>query len=287
MDPIRAAHGGLEVFELVTRIISGAILAAVFIGGLMVPTGIMLALMVSGMSAMACFELLRATKVATHSGLYIYPCLAAGLIPVAYWAGYGDWIVRAASILLMAVLFFIGVRLYGSDKEVGAGEIMVCFFGGIIIPMLYSALVQLRVMEHGRYVVMLAVIAAFLTDTGAYFIGMTLGKHRGITQVSPNKSLEGYIGGMVSGGIFMLAYGVILEQFVGLDVSMPILALYGIISSAATELGDLSFSLVKRQNHVKDYGTLIPGHGGILDRFDSMAFAAPTILLLVEIMPAF
>lgn len=270
-----------------TRIIYGALVGVVFIGGLMTPKGIMLALMVSAMSAMGCFELLRATKVASHSGLYVYPILAAALIPMGYWVGFGDWTVRAAAILLMASLFFIGVRLYGTDREVGAGEIMVCFFGGLIIPLLYSALVQLREMDYGRYWVMIPVIAAFLTDTGAYFVGMFLGKHRGVTQVSPNKSLEGYIGGLVSGALFMLAYGLILQQCVGLTVSMPLLALYGVVGSAATELGDLSFSLVKRQNSIKDYGNLIPGHGGILDRFDSMAFAAPTILLLVELFPAF
>ena len=135
--------------------------------------------------------------------------------------------------------------------------------------------------------VLLPVICAFLTDAGAYFAGVFLGKHRGITKVSPNKSLEGYIGGILSGGIFLLLYGIILQQFAGLTVSLPIMAVYGLIGSAVTEVGDLSFSLIKRQFSIKDYGNLLPGHGGMLDRFDSMTFAAPTLLILVSLIPAF
>ena len=150
-----------------------------------------------------------------------------------------------------------------------------------------GTLVELKGMEQGRFLVLLPIICAFLTDGGAYFAGIFLGRHRGITRVSPNKSLEGYIGGILSGAIFLLIYGVLLEQFAGLDASLPVLAVYGLVGSAVTELGDLSFSFVKRQFGVKDYGDLLPGHGGMLDRFDSMVFAAPTLMLLVELCPPF
>ena len=133
------------------------------------------------------------------------------------------------------------------------------------------------------------VLSAFQDNrvAGAYFAGVFLGKHRGITKVSPNKSLEGYIGGIVSGGIILLVYGLLLQNFAHLAVSMPRMVVYGLLGSAITELGDLSFSLVKRQYGIKDYGTLLPGHGGMLDRFDSMTFAAPLLLLLVQVIPAF
>ena len=85
----------------------------------------------------------------------------------------------------------------------------------------------------------------------------------------------------------MLVYGLLVQTIGGLEVKLPVMALYGLLGSAVTELGDLSFSLIKRQHGVKDYGTLLPGHGGMMDRFDSTTFAAPMLLLLVEILPAF
>ena len=95
------------------------------------------------------------------------------------------------------------------------------------------------------------------------------------------------IGGILSGCLFMLVYGLLVQRFAGIDVEFPIMALYGLLGSAVTEIGDLSFSLLKRQYGVTDYGTLLPGHGGMLDRFDSTTFAAPVLLLLVEVLPAF
>ena len=187
----------------------------------------------------------------------------------------------------MSALFFVAILRYDEEKPLGLEQVMVCMFGGLLIPMFLSSLVVLRGMEHGRWLVLLPVICAFLTDAGAYFAGVFLGRHRGITRVSPNKSLEGYIGGILSGAVFLLLYGLVLRRFAGLTVSLPILALYGLLGSAITELGDLSFSLIKRQYGIKDYGHLLPGHGGMLDRFDSMTFAAPMLLLLVEIIPAF
>jgi len=80
---------------------------------------------------------------------------------------------------------------------------------------------------------------------------------------------------------------VVMRGYAGLNVSLPLVALYGFVGSAVTELGDLSFSLIKRQHGVKDYGNLMPGHGGMMDRFDSTVFAAPAILFLVELIPAF
>lgn len=272
---------------MVTRIVVAVVLAPLFFAVLFFLPPVWLAVVVAAISAMASYELLRATRVAHHNRMYVYTALSAAAIPLGFWLGYGEITARAASLLLMAALFLAAIRLYGREKAVGFEQIMVCLFGGLVIPMFLSALVQLKGMENGRFLVLLPVICAFLTDAGAYFAGVFLGRHRGITQVSPNKSLEGYIGGILSGAVFMLLYGLILERFAGLAVSFPVLAVYGLLGSAITELGDLSFSLVKRQYGVKDYGNLLPGHGGMLDRFDSMTFAAPMLLLLVELFPAF
>lgn len=272
---------------MLTRIIVAVVLAPFFFWVLLVPPTLCLALLLSGICALASYELLKATRVAHHNLMYVFTALAAVVVPLGYWSGYGSLVTRAVALMLMSALFFVAILRYDEEKPLGLEQVMVCMFGGLLIPMFLSSLVVLRGMEHGRWLVLLPVICAFLTDAGAYFAGVFLGRHRGITRVSPNKSLEGYIGGILSGAVFLLLYGLVLRRFAGLTVSLPILALYGLLGSAITELGDLSFSLIKRQYGIKDYGHLLPGHGGMLDRFDSMTFAAPMLLLLVEIIPAF
>lgn len=272
---------------MLTRILVAVVLAPLFFIVLFFLDSIWLAALMAFICAMASFELLRATKVAHHNGMYFVTAISAAAIPVGCWLGLGALVVPVATVFLMLTLFGIAIRLYDEERAVRVEDVFMCIFGGLVIPLCLSALVELKCMDHGQYLVLLPVICAFLTDAGAYFAGVFLGKHRGITKVSPNKSLEGYIGGILSGGIFLLLYGLLLQQFAGLAVSLPRMAVYGLVGSAVTEVGDLSFSLIKRQFGIKDYGNLLPGHGGMLDRFDSMTFAAPTLLILVALIPAF
>ena len=184
---------------MVTRIIVAVVLAPLFFSVLFFLPPVYLAVLLSAICAIASFELLRATRVAHHQGMYIYTALAAALIPLGCWYwGYGGWYVRAVALLLVSTLFLLAIKLYGTDQAIGTEQIMVCLFGGLVIPLFLSALVELKDMEHGKYLVLLPVICAFLTDAGAYFAGVFLGKHRGITLVSPKKSLEGYIGVILS-----------------------------------------------------------------------------------------
>ena len=272
---------------MLTRIIVAVVLAPLLFWVLLAPPTLCRALVMSAICALASYELLKATRVAHHNLMYVFTALAAVVVPLGYWSGYGSLVTRAVALMLMSALFFVAILRYDEEKPLGLEQVMVCMFGGLLIPMFLSSLVVLRGMEHGRWLVLLPVICAFLTDAGAYFAGVFLGRHRGITRVSPNKSLEGYIGGILCGGLFLVLYGLLLRNFAGVDASIPVLALYGLVGSAVTEVGDLSVSLVKRQFGIKDYGDLLPGHGGIIDRFDSMVFAAPVLLVLVQVIPAF
>ena len=272
---------------MLTRIIVGAILAVTLITVMFFLPPVCLALVVCLIVTVGSRELLRAIQVPTGNGMYILTAVSAGIIPLGYLLGHGMQVTYAAMLLLVAALFFIAIRGYNRDEPLDFKSLMVCQFGGLVIPVLLSALIQLRCMEHGKYLIFLPVLSAWLTDVGAYFVGVFFGKHKGITKVSPKKSLEGYIGGIVFGSLVMLVYGLALRQLVGLNINLAVMAVYGLVGSAMTELGDLTFSLIKRQHGIKDYGTVFPGHGGMLDRFDSMIFAAPTMLLLVWLIPAF
>ena len=241
-------------------------------------------------SAVACFELLRAAGERKVSlPMEAVSVLSAAALPLAVWAGTGEMAAGVCAFVVMAVSFWCAIRAYDEGRGVAIGtyQVLLTLFGGVLIPLALSALVALKCMEHGKYLVLLAVLLAFITDGGAYFAGVFLGRHRGITRVSPNKSLEGYLGGFATGVIFALLYGLVVSAASGLSANYLSLALCGLLGALATELGDLVFSFIKRQFGVKDYGHLLPGHGGMLDRFDSMIFCAPVVLFLVLCLPAF
>ena len=240
-------------------------------------------------SAVASYELMRATGEGRLTlPMQIVTILSAIALPLGSWAGLGTAYVNLCSFVVMAVCFWSAIRAYdGHSAPVGFVQILVCLFGGVIIPLALAALVELRCMEYGKYLVLFAVLLAFATDAGAYFAGVFLGKHRGVTRVSPNKSVEGYIGGFAAGVVLALFYGLVITEMARTSASLLSLALSGLFGAAATEVGDLAFSFVKRQYGVKDFGHILPGHGGILDRFDSMLFCAPVVLFIVRFLPVF
>lgn len=247
------------------------------------------ALVVAFISAMACHELLRATGEGKVSkSMEAAAICAAFAIPVSSCFGYSWMAIGFWGFLVMAISFWCAIRAYdGAVAAIGFYHIMLTLFGGILISAGLACLVALKAMEHGKYLVLLAVLLAFITDGGAYFAGVFLGKHRGITQVSPKKSLEGYIGGFITGVVFAIAFGAVVQAASGLSVNFVSLAIGGFVGAVATMLGDLAFSLIKRQYGIKDYGNLLPGHGGMLDRFDSMIFCAPVVLFVVTRIPVF
>jgi len=175
-----------------------------------------------------------------------------------------------------------------SDKRIKFRQIPIALAAGLLIPLLLSTLINLRTTSYniGHLLILLPVIATILTDSGAYFTGVAFGKKKPFPNISPNKTVEGFIGGFIIGTAGMLIYGLILSAVTTFGVRFEVLILYGVLGSFMTVLGDLTFSLIKRKCGIKDYGRLLPGHGGALDRFDSLIFAAPTMYLLTLLIPA-
>lgn len=245
------------------------------------------AVLISAIAALASYELLRAVGPGDRKRFYVYAAVPAALIPAACLLGPGDVIFRGVLLLLPAVLFGDAVLSYATEKKRPLVRLTAALFGGAFIPYFLSSIVSLRLMENGRYYVLIPFIVAFITDGGAYFTGVFFGRRHPFPHVSPKKTAEGCVGGIIAGIAGMVLYGAILHLAADMPVSFWAMALYGLVAGVFTELGDLAFSLVKREFSVKDYGNLLPGHGGILDRFDSMIFAAPVISMLVGLAPAF
>ena len=289
-----------------TRVIAAAVLIPIFLAIFLIFPPIILAIVVSVICGIAAYELLHATNISRNKSVLVFTIIAAALVPPAVYLSFipsqdpGKPYSAMLLITLLSSIFFIFISLLiieavltmKNTKAIEKGtqlkfrQIPIALAAGMLIPYMLSSIVSLKSMHHGHLLVLLPVVATILTDSGAYFTGVTIGKKKAFPTISPNKTVEGYIGGTIAGIIGMLIYGVILSYTTALTVIFPVLIVYGILGAIMTELGDLAFSLIKRKCGIKDYGNLIPGHGGALDRFDSMIFCGPTIYLLVVLVPA-
>jgi len=158
----------------------------------------------------------------------------------------------------------------------------------ILVTLLFKAISSVRILDHGFFCLMFAVLSGCVTDIFAYLTGKSLGRHKLCPVISPNKTVEGSIGGIVGTVAVLLSLGFTLEKANVMQVNLSALTIYALLSSIIGQFGDLSMSAVKRCLGVKDYGNLFPGHGGVLDRFDSLLLIAPfTYLFCCHIGPFF
>jgi phosphatidate cytidylyltransferase len=172
-----------------------------------------------------------------------------------------------------------------SHGKLAFEKIAVCFAGGLLIPYLLGSLVRIMTDDNGRFLILIPFVIAFLSDSGAYFVGCAIGKHKMAPNISPKKSWEGFFGGLATAILGMLLYCFIVEKCFDLEVNYLFAGIYGLFGALAGVFGDLCFSVIKRQTGIKDYGNLIPGHGGALDRFDSIIVVAPLVELLLHFIP--
>ena len=186
-------------------------------------------------------------------------------------------IIGAFLVLLLAVYVLLFPK-YNSE------QISMVFFGFFYVALTMSYIYRLRISDGGAYSVWLIFIASWGADTMAYLTGILIGKHKIAPVLSPKKTVEGCIGGVVGSTLIGLVYSLIFKDDLSAVYSNPVL-LFTIVSAAASivsMIGDMAASAIKRNKEIKDYGKLIPGHGGILDRFDSVIFVAPIIYFLLK-----
>ncbi len=186
-------------------------------------------------------------------------------------------IIGAFLVLLLAV-YVLSFPKYNSE------QVSMVFFGFFYVALTMSYIYRLRISDGGAYSVWLIFIASWGADTMAYLTGILIGKHKIAPVLSPKKTVEGCIGGVVGSTLIGLVYSLIFKDDLSAVYSNPVL-LFTIVSVAASivsMIGDMAASAIKRNKEIKDYGKLIPGHGGILDRFDSVIFVAPIIYFLLK-----
>lgn len=178
-------------------------------------------------------------------------------------------------LLFMLIIFF--------PNRYNLSDISLTFFGIFYIAFSFCFLVMTRNLEGGFYYIWLVFIGAWGTDTSAYFAGIALGKNKILPVISPKKTLEGSIGGVIGCVVITVLYGMLLNHNAYV-VPIPLykLAILGLLNGVISQIGDWAASAVKRYVNIKDYGSIMPGHGGVLDRFDSILFVSPLVYYFIR-----
>lgn len=308
---------------MLTRIISGAVGVAIMIVIFIFHDTILLPIAVAGMIAIMLYELLRAVKLhrcpsilisAELCGMampFIYSCFypkldsysdGIGIIGGADLPTYlfmlehgrlnGNVTVFAFAITLLAA-FVIFLTWLRKHKEIRYEQIFFTLAVMVFVPQAMTTMVRLdRCSQNGLILLILGLCGAWIADTGAYFTGVAIGKHKLCPVISPKKTIEGFVGGIVTTGIVFTAVYFIYYRFIADEslfertpVDYIIIAVIGMICAVIGTVGDLSASMVKRQIGFKDYGKIMPGHGGLMDRFDSVLFVLPTLYAMIVFFP--
>lgn len=265
------------------RTISAVILVIAAFASIL-PGGIILAVVLYGISMVGFFELTKACGVREGQKPNTLEIVGLAAITCYYLVTY---FVQDASyavmVILLAMIAMMSVYVFGFPKY-HANQVMDAYFALIYAPVMLSFVLLTRQLDDGIYLVWMIFISSWISDTFAYLAGVMLGRHKLAPVLSPKKSVEGSVGGIVGAALFGALFGAYLDSTLGQEQYVMILAVVGGVGSVISQVGDLAASAVKRNHEIKDYGNLIPGHGGIMDRFDSVIFTAPIIYYLARFL---
>ena len=263
------------------RTISSIVLVIIALATIL-PGGPVLAITLYLISNVAFLELTKACGIRT--GKKFNALEVTGLLAIAayylliFFAQTHTYFMISVILLLMALMF---VYVFSFPKFT-ANQVMATFFSLIYAPVMLSFIFLTRELEHGEYLVWMIFISSWISDTCAYLVGVLMGKHKLVPQLSPKKTIEGSLGGILGSAVVGALFGVfLLDKTLGGHQFGIMLFVIGAIGSVISQVGDLAASAIKRNHDIKDYGNLIPGHGGIMDRFDSVIFTAPMIYFLI------
>lgn len=264
------------------RIITAAVAIPALMILLLAAPKLVVAVVWGLMLAVAAYELLYRTGLVKETRLVVYSMAMA--FAVTMWSYLGA--VHALGILgLLVFLTVLYSEMMMSHVKITFDKLCMCVMGGVVVPLLLSSLIRILMLRIGRYMVLIPFIVAFGSDSGAYFAGRFFGSRKLAPVISQHKTVEGAVGGIIFAMVLMVIYSLILQFGFDFRINYFYAILYGLVGSVAGVFGDLCFSVVKRQTGIKDYGNIIPGHGGVLDRFDSMMMVGPLLEALMIILP--
>ncbi len=212
-----------------------------------------------------------------------------GYIFAAVYIAVIDYLPNSEAMYMVLICFTLSILVLSvtAHKKINVIDCAVTLFGFFYIAILLSTIYLVRESNLGKHFVWLIFITAWGCDTGAYFVGITMGKHKLVPELSPKKTIEGSIGGVVCAGIIATVYALLDTYFFFKTQDFNLIfgcAITGVAGAVFSQLGDLTASAIKRHTGIKDFGRILPGHGGIIDRFDSILFTAPAVYLMMLVL---
>lgn len=263
------------------RVITGVALVILLIAILALGTPFV-EIAVALLAAGAITELINATKLAGNKKLLV--SAVVGTVCLVAVQCFGTYLFNPAMYIYIVALFII----YMSNMDnVCLKDVSKTFFLTIYVAFMFGHLILVRNMDNGYLLIWLILIGAFVTDTAALFGGKFFGNHKLCPKLSPKKTIEGSVSGIIGCVVATLIFCVICNLGFGVYPKYGYAFIISLGASIISQLGDLSASCIKRQFGIKDYGKLMPGHGGVMDRFDSLFFVAPFVYYMLLIFPIF
>ncbi len=280
------------------RVITGIIGALVAISGLIFISTPYLGILISVFSFIAVYEINKVAQV-KNKGIIALSIIFAGAAPSFIEYDLLEKLNLPFSVVLIVYSIVMLIMMLAKYDITRFEHVTIAFFASLAVPFAISTLILLRDVyidysgrfekRHGLYLVLFVLLCSWLTDTCAYFVGVKLGKHKLCPKISPKKTIEGAIGGIVLTAVINFIILYIFDRFFFGSELMPLWAIIPIsmFLSVISMFGDLSASTIKRNYGIKDFGNFFPGHGGVMDRFDSLVFVSPMVYAAVVLSQVF
>jgi len=274
-----------------TRTITSVFILLVTIPLIIFSQYIIYPIALAALSFVATYEILRALSVEKEYLLSVPAFILSAALPFGSFFVTAEksqlYLLTIAALMFFYLIYIMGVAVF-SKGRISFKMISEVFMIITYVIVSFSSLSIIRYINRdvGVFWLALVFIVSWVSDSGAYIVGSLIGKHKLIPEISPKKTVEGAIGGVVAAMLAFLLFGLLLDLIIdGISVRYVVLAIYGVILAVVSQLGDLIASLIKREHGVKDYGDILPGHGGIMDRFDSILAVSTILLILCLVIP--
>ncbi len=263
--------------QMLKRVITGCVGAVILIIVFFVSNTLVLNFAMALVSILSLYEMFVITKYIKHIELMVLSFVFAAAVP---------FLASTTTKVLMFLIFLLVFALFSmlvlNQNRYKLEQIGTIFLLSIIIPFFFSNIVFVRRLENGEVYFWLIFLGAWLNDIFALFSGMLFGKHKLAPTISPKKTIEGAIGGLIGTVLGFVVFTFVAKLIWNVDFIIWKMIILAVACVIAGVIGDLSASVIKRQFQAKDFGTLMPGHGGVMDRFDSILFVAPLVYCVLN-----